>query len=34
MPNITEYVERQSKLCEKNDSICKNLYSEYGVKKA
>ncbi len=33
MPNITEYVERQSKLCEKNDSICKNLYSEYGVKK-
>lgn len=33
MQDITGYVEKQSKLCEKNDSICKNLYSEYGVKK-
>ena len=33
MLNITEYVRQQSKLCEKNDIICQNLYSEYGVKK-
>lgn len=33
MQNITEYVRQQSKLCEKNDIICQNLYSEYGVKK-
>lgn len=33
MQDITGYVEKQSKLCEKNDSICKNLYFEYGVKK-
>ena len=28
-----EYVQKQSVLCEKNDSISKNLYSGYGVKK-
>lgn len=33
MQDIVGYVERQSKLCEKNDNISKNLYSEYGVKK-
>lgn len=33
MADIMEYVQRQSALCEKNDSISKNLYSEYGVKK-
>lgn len=33
MRDIARYVEQQSKLCEKNDSICKNLYAEYGVKK-
>lgn len=33
MSDMTEYVERQAKLCEKNDYVGKNLYSEYGVKK-
>ena len=33
MADIMEYVQKQSALCEKNDSISKNLYSEYGVKK-
>lgn len=33
MQDIVRYVESQSKLCEKNDSISPNLYSEYGVKK-
>lgn len=33
MADIMEYVQKQSVLCEKNDSISKNLYSEYGVKK-
>ena len=33
MQDFLGYVEQQAVLCEKNDSISKNLYSEYGVKK-
>lgn len=33
MQNFSEYMERQAKLCQKNDSVSKNLYEEYGVKK-
>ena len=33
MKDITEYTNEQSKLCEKNDYISRNLYAEYGVKK-
>ena len=33
MLNIDGYVERQATVCEKNDNIPKQLYSEYGVKK-
>ncbi len=33
MQDILEYIGQQAALCEKNDSISKNLYAEYGVKK-
>lgn len=33
MQHFLEYIEHQSMICEKNDSISKNLYSEYGVKR-
>ena len=33
MQKFFEYIEQQSKLCEKNDSIARELYSEYGVNK-
>lgn len=33
MQDIAGYIEQQAKLCEKNDNISKDLYSEYGVKK-
>lgn len=33
MQEINSYMEQHSMLCEKNDGISKNLYSEYGVKR-
>lgn len=33
MQDLLEYMEQQAKLCQKNDSVNKNLYVEYGVKK-
>ena len=33
MRDINKYVKEQALLCEKNDYISRNLYSEYGVKK-
>ena len=33
MQDFLPYIEQQAMLCEKNDSISKNLYFEYGVKK-
>ncbi len=33
MQEFIDYMERQAVLCEKNDSISKNLYAEYGVKR-
>lgn len=33
MQKFFEYIEQQSKLCEKNDNIAGELYSEYGVNK-
>ena len=33
MQDFLEYVDKQTILCEENDSISKNLYSEYSVKK-
>ena len=33
MEKITSYTKKQAAICEKNDSINKELYSEYGVKK-
>lgn len=33
MESTRGYVQRQAKLCEKNDNINKDLYAEYGVKK-
>lgn len=33
MQDILKYIEQQAVLCERNDSISKNLYTEYGVKK-
>lgn len=32
MQNILKYIEQQAVLCERNDSISKNLYTEFGVK--
>ena len=31
MNNMDNYMEQMAVLCENNDSINKNLYSEYGV---
>ncbi len=33
MQDFMSYMESQAMLCEKNDSISKNLYAEYGVKR-
>lgn len=33
MTNLENYMKQQSVLCEQNDSISKNLYAEYGVKR-
>ena len=33
MNSIDNYMEQMAVLCENNDSINKNLYSEYGVKR-
>lgn len=33
MQDLKQYAGKQAIFCEKNDAICKNLYSEYGVKK-
>ena len=33
MQDLKQYTGKQAIFCEKNDAICKNLYSEYGVKK-
>ena len=33
MSNLENYMKRQAIFCEQNDSISKNLYSEYGVKR-
>ena len=33
MNNMDNYMEQMAVLCENNDSIIKNLYSEYGVKR-
>lgn len=33
MTNLENYMKQQSVLCEQNDSINKNLYAEYGVKR-
>ena len=33
MQDFINYMESQAMLCEKNDSISKNLYAEYGVKR-
>ena len=33
MNNMDNYMEHMAVLCENNDSINKNLYSEYGVKR-
>lgn len=33
MQEFIDYMKRQAVLCEKNDSISKNLYAEYGVKR-
>ena len=33
MSNLGNYMKRQAIFCEQNDSISKNLYSEYGVKR-
>ena len=32
MSNLENYMKQQAIFCEQNDSISKNLYSEYGVK--
>ena len=34
MSNLENYMKQQAIFCEQNDSISKNLYSEYGVKEA
>ena len=34
MSNLENYMKQQAIFCEQNDSISKNLYSEYGVKRA
>ena len=33
MQNITDYMKQQALLCEKNDNISVDLYSQYGVKR-
>ena len=33
MSNLGNYMKQQAIFCEQNDSISKNLYSEYGVKR-
>ena len=33
MSNLENYMKQQAIFCEQNDSISKNLYSEYGGKK-
>ena len=33
MSNLENYMKQQAIFCERNDSISKNLYSEYGVKR-
>ena len=33
MSNLENYMKQQAIFCEQNDSISKNLYSEYGVKR-
>ena len=33
MSNLENYMKLQAIFCEQNDSISKNLYSEYGVKR-
>ena len=33
MNSMDNYMEQMAVLCENNDSINKNLYSEYGVKR-
>lgn len=33
MQKFLDYMEQQAKLCEKNDCVDKNLYTEFGVKK-
>ena len=33
MRNLENYMKQQAIFCEQNDSISKNLYSEYGVKR-
>ena len=33
MSNLENYMKQQAVFCEQNDSISKNLYSEYGVKR-
>ena len=33
MQNITDYMKQQALLCEKNDDISVDLYSQYGVKR-
>jgi citrate synthase len=33
MSNLENYMKQQAIFCEQNDSISKNLYSEYSVKR-
>ena len=33
MSTLENYMKQQAVFCEQNDSISKNLYSEYGVKR-
>lgn len=33
MQNINDYMKQQALLCEKNDDISVDLYSQYGVKR-
>ena len=33
MSNLENYMKQQAIFCEQNDSISKNLYLEYGVKR-
>ena len=33
MSSLENYMKQQAIFCEQNDSISKNLYSEYGVKR-